>query len=423
MALTFTDQQALFTAKYADKVESIIPEHTIVCDKVTFDERARIGDKYEVPIALTRSAGVTYNTGGGTYNLNSSITPRFERAKIQGSVIWVLDSISEEAITRGRGGEKQFISETKPVVENLFLTMAYRMELEALYGQVGLGRSAASAGNVTASGTTCTVIIDTPYWAPGIWLGSENAQFDIYAAIGDAAPTNATSALTLTGVNLSTRTLTFTCASADAAALEALGASILFFRGSKTGATTYAEAEGIHSLITKTSGTLHEINVATYSMWKGQTFGAGSAALSFSKLQSAVVGPVNAGLKQDVLALVSTKTWSNVANDQAALRSYDKSYSEKKLKNGAQALELHSQNGMIEIVAHPYVWEGFAYVIRPEKWKRVGSSEPHFPELGPDRGFYKVPSTNYYNIELTKDSALMTLAPATNVVIDGIVNS
>lgn len=422
MPFTFDDQKALFTTKFADKTAEIVPEHTIICDKIKFNERARVGDMYEVPISLTRSAGVTYNTGGGTYSLNGSVSPKFERAKVKGSVLWVLESITEEALTRGRGGEKAFLNETKPVVSNLFSTMGYRMELETMYGTSGLARSAVGVGSVTAAGTTCTVIVDDAYWAAGIWLGSEYGTFDIYEAIGDALPKNATTALILTGVNTTTKTLTFTCSAADVAALEALGtAAIIFFRGAKTGATTYAEAEGIHSLISKTTGSIHEINVATYSMWKGMQINIGGA-LTFAQLQNAMLGPVNAGLKQDVLVIVSPKTWSRVMNNEAALRAYDQSYSEKKMKNGAKSLEFYGQNGLMEIVAHPYMWEGFAHVIRPEKWKRVGSSEPHFPEFGTDHGFYKVPSTNYYNIEVTKDSAIMTESPSSNVVISGITN-
>ena len=64
-----------------------------------------------------------------------------------------------------QGGTKAFMDATKFLVANMLRSMAKKLEIEMLYGQMGYGVVASAAG--------ANVTIQTAEWAPGIWAGAE----------------------------------------------------------------------------------------------------------------------------------------------------------------------------------------------------------------------------------------------------------
>jgi hypothetical protein len=113
-------------------------------------------------------------------------------------------------------------------------------------------------------------------------------------------------------------------------------------------------------------------------MWKGNSYSAGSAAFTFAKFQSALSDACNKGLTEDGTVLVSPKTWTNLHAEQSALRDYDSSYSSGKATNGSKALQFFSQNGSNEIIAHPFVKEGEAFVYPAKRIMRLGATDITF---------------------------------------------
>ena len=78
------------------------------------------------------------------------------------------------------------------------------------------------------------------------------------------------------------------------------------------------EFAGIHKIISITSGTLFGIDTSAYNLFKGNTYDAASAALSFNKLTNAAARAVEKGQDGELLCLVNNRAWSNLLNDQAA---------------------------------------------------------------------------------------------------------
>lgn len=215
-------------------------------------------------------------------------------------------------------------------------SMAKKLEIEMLYGQMGYGEVASVSGTV--------ITISTAEWAPGIWAGAESMPIEIRDATG--ATSRGTGVVS--AVDMSARTITL------AAVIPGVVATDIIHHMGAYG----NEFPGIHKILTQSSGTLFNINVASYNLFKGNSYPAGSAALSFTKLNNAVARAVEKGLDGKVCALVNPRAWANMLSDQAALRRYDSSYSPVKGEEGSKSILFHSQNGDIEIEPSIYVKEG-----------------------------------------------------------------
>jgi hypothetical protein len=301
-----------------------------------------------------------------------------------------------------QGGQKAFMDATKFLVANMLRSMAKKLEIEMLYGQMGYGAVASTAGNV--------ITITTAEWAPGIWAGAEGMPIEIRNAAGAVSRGTAT----VQAVDMDARTITVDTLPAGTVATD-----VIYHKGAYGN-----EFPGIHRILTISSGTLFNIDVGTYSLFKGNTFSAQSAALSFAKIQSAAARPVEKGLDSKLLCLINPRTWANLMSDQAALRRYDSSYTKSVAENGSESIKFHSQNGLIEIETSIYVKEGYAYLLATEDWMRVGSTDMTFKLPGKDEEFFRhVENAAAYELRLYTDQALFCQAPGKNCLITAIVNS
>ena len=172
------------------------------------------------------------------------------------------------------------------------------------------------------------------------------------------------------------------------------------------------------------TGTLFNISATTYNLWQSNIVNT-TGSLSQKTLQYAVGVATSRGLAEDVKVFVSPTTWSNLLNNEVALRRYDNSYSEKELESGSKGIMFHSQNGAIEIVSHLYVKDGDCFVVPMKRLKRIGSSDVTQTIPGPDEDqiFFNVPTTAAYELRLFSDQALVLEKPATAAYVTGFVNT
>ena len=256
---------------------------------------------------------------------------------------------------------------TKFLVANMLRSMAKKLEIEMLYGQVGYGTVASVSGS--------TLTVTTAEWAPGIWAGAEGMPIEVR----DSTGATSRGEFTIVSVDMDTRVLTVNSSTAGLSAGD-----VIWHKGAYGN-----EFPGIHKILTISSGTLFNINVGTYNLFRGNQYSASSAALSFSKLNQAAARAVEKGLDSKLLALVNPRGWANMLNDQAALRRFDSSYSKDKTEVGSKGILFHSQNGEIEIEPSIYVKEGYAYLLDIEGWLRVGSTDMTFKRPGQGEEFFR----------------------------------
>lgn len=395
----------LFKEAYADKLGELIPDGVKVLNRIKFMAKDKQpGNLYHQPVILGQEHGVTFaSSDEDAFNLNPPVAGVIKDAQVRGNPLVMRSLLGYVSASRAaQGGKQSFMNATKFLVANMLRSMAKKLEIEMFYGQMGYAKVSSIAANV--------ITITTAEWAPGIWAGAEGMPIEIR----DSAGTTVRGSCVVSAVDMDARTVTVNAAPAGVAATD-----VIWHDGAYGN-----EFPGIHYILTLTSGTLFNINVASYNLFKGNSYSASSAALSFNKLIAAAARPVEKGLDGKLLFLVNPRGWANMLQDQAALRKYDSSYSSSEAKNGSQSLKFFSQNGEIEVVPSIYVKEGYAYGISEDEWSRVGSADVSFKRPGAEGEFFRdLENSAAYELRLYTDQALFCSAPGKNVIITGIVNS
>lgn len=396
-----------FKETYAEKLGELIPDGVKLLNKIKFMSKDKQpGNLYHQPVILGLEHGVTFaGSDEDAFNLNAPVAGQVKDAQVKGSPVVLRSLLGYVAAGRAAlGGQKAFMDATKFLVANMLRSMAKKLEIEMLYGQMGYA--------AVASATGAAVTIATAEWAPGIWAGAEGMPIEIR----DSAGSVSRGEFKVISVNMDTRVITL---NADAAAAGVIATDVIWHKGAYGN-----EFPGIHKILSISSGTLFNIDVGTYNLFRGNVFSAGSAALSFTKLNLAAARAVEKGLEGPLYAMVNPRAWANMLSDQAALRRYDGSYSAGKMENGGEKLAFHSQNGLIEIEPSIYVKEGYAYLLSIDDWFRVGSTDMTFKRPGQGEEFFRdLENSAAYELRLYSDQALFCMAPARCVLMTGIVNS
>lgn len=394
-----------FKETYADKLKELIPDGVKLLNKIKFMSKDKQpGNLYHQPVILGLEHGVTFAASDeDAFNLNAPVAGQVKDAQIRGNPVVLRSLLGYAAASRAAlGGQKAFMDATKFLVANMLRSMAKKLEIEMLYGQIGYGVVLTNVGTV--------ITISTAEWAPGIWAGAEGMPIEIRDITGATSRGTAT----IASVDMTLRTITLVSAIPSAVATD-----VIWHFGAYGN-----EFPGIHRILTITSGILFNIDVGSFNLFRGNQYDAQSGALSFTKLQQAVARAVEKGLDGRVLALLNPRAWANMTSDQAALRKYDSSYSSAKFENGATGLLFHSQNGDIEIEPSIYVKEGYSYVISLEEWFRVGSTDMTFKRPGQGEEFFRdLENAAAYELRLYSDQAVFCMAPGRNTIIINVVNS
>ncbi len=394
-----------FKETYADKLKELIPDGVKLLNKIKFMAKDKQpGNLYHQPVILGLEHGVTFAASDeDAFNLNAPVAGQVKDAQVRGNPVVLRSLLGYAAASRAAlGGKQAFMDATKFLVANMLRSMAKKLEIEMLYGQVGYG--------VIGTKTGTLVTISTAEWAPGIWAGAEGMPIEIRDISGAISRGSST----VYSVDMNLRTITLT---ADIP--TAVPTDIIWHKGAYGN-----EFPGIHKILTITSGILFNIDVGQYNLFRGNQYDAQSGALSFTKLNQAVARSVEKGLDGRVLALVNPRAWANMLSDQAALRKYDSSYSSSKAENGMSSILFHSQNGEIEIEPSIYVKEGYGYVLSLEEWFRVGSTDMTFKRPGQGEEFFRdLENAAAYELRLYSDQAVFCMAPGRNTIIINVVNS
>ena len=419
---TVSTLNGLFKEVYADQIENLIPDGVKLLKLVSFIESAKeIGNFYHQPVQLSAEQGITYAAAdSGAFDLQIAVAAVFKDAQLNGSQMLIRSQMSYEAAARASNDKKAFVKATSLMIKNMVNSMAKRLEISNLYGRTNLGQIESYSG---MSGTRAYVI-SAASWASGIWAGSEGMLLDVapLSTPTSTTVTNTNALIRVVSVDLNARTLNVSGNSTDLTNVDTAVSTGAYFipRGSALN-----DIYGLDRLITNT-GTVYNISASDYALWKGNQYDAQDAALSFQKILAAVALPVERGLDEDVVCMLSPKTWANISSDQAALRVYDQSYKSSKLENGSAEYVFHGQNGKIEIHSSIYVKEGEAFIFPPKRLKRIGAMDISFKMPGRQQQedfFLELTGQAGYELRAYTDQTLFCETPARLVKIHSIVNS
>lgn len=391
--------QAWLKEIYADNLQNLIPEGVRLVKMVKFLQGDKeIGDSYIQPVTLTHEFG--FSVGSGAFSLNNSIAASYAQAQVQGKNLLLRTAVSYDAMSKASNSKKAFMKWSEQVVGNMTSSFTKRLEILHFYGGTGLATVSAIASHV--------ITVTAGSWASGIWAGSEGMTLESRTSGG----TSHDAALTVSSVDLVNKTVTVSGDSATVAN------DVLYFAGFYGN-----EMNGLDKLVTNT-GSLYNVDASAYALWKGNTYSAGSAKLTFKKIQQAVALGVTKGLDEKVTVFCSPATYADLNTDLAALRRVDDSYSKSKAENGFEAITFWGVNGEIEIVPSIYVKEGEAFCVPLKRLKRIGSTDVtmRMPGQSEDQLVLQLPSSAGYEMRLFYDGNLFSERPAWMTKISSITN-
>lgn len=416
-----TDLNGLFKMAYADQIQNLIPDESLLTRAIKFQGRDYLlGNQYNQPVIVRSEQGFTYSRpNNGTFALNPASSMKTQNAIVDGFIILEQSGISYEAVARS-DNVNSFRNAVDLVMGDAMESFGRRLEIALLYGQspTGLGTIATST-NVNT--TTTTLSFATGQWSAGLWTPLEGAGLDIYNSAGTALNTGV---ITVASIDVVNKTITVTGSTSDITAIDngtdVNGGYPRFYAGGTNGAD---EAVGLDKIMLNT-GTLFGIDAATYSLWKANTYAVGGV-LTLAKLQAGIAVAAARGLSEDVEVYVNPSVWQSLSTEQVAYRMLDSSYSAKKVVNGFEALEFHSQNGKLSVMAHKYVKEGEAFLLPTKRAVRIGSSDISFNIPGTDNGqiFIQNPTTAGFTFRVFSQQSLLVTRPAVCIKFTGITLS
>lgn len=417
---TFGVLQGNFKEVYGD-LHNLIPDTAKMMKMIPYKAKAKIGNEFVEAVKLTHEHGVTYsqsdNNAGALVTLSTPIPLTLLDAKVMSSVLLLRAQIGYDAFARAEGGDKvAFKDASELVVEDLLESITKRLEICLLYGSspTGIG-GIPQAGTADSSGTL-TVTLSAAQWATGIWVGSENANVDVYHG---STKLNSNAVLVVSSVNPDTYVIVLTGNSTDTAAINTYVTSnadaFIVFTGSFGN-----EMSGLDAVCLNT-GTLWNIPASSYALWTANTYSAGSANLTMGKLQSAIQKAVQKGLDGDVNVIVNPATWATLNTDLAALRRFVEDSTEGEL--GVESIKYLYAGGKMDVVAYNLCKEGECFIMPKKGLNRIGAADIGFKLPGGDNGFLHVPDRMGYEFRLFSSQALFTPFVAKLVKITAIVNS
>ena len=129
-------------------------------------------------------------------------------------------------------------------------------------------------------------------------------------------------------------------------------------------------------------------------------------------------------LDEPVKLFVSPNTWVDLADSISATRMTDKSYSPSEGTNGVEKVIYHGANGAIEVVIHPIIKAGEAFMLPMKHLRKIGSTDITLNNPGNgNKIFLELASNAGFEYRSYSDFALLIDAPAKCVKFTGIVNS
>lgn len=413
-----------FKQAYQDKIKDLVPNYAYILRNTSVEKGMKqLGDKFNAPVKVQSGQGYTYNTDGSAFALNSAIALQMENALVPAFSLIRRDNISYTAISRS-AGKNSFGKAVDITLNDMTEGAGFRLECTYLHGQQGLGLT--TLAGVTSS-TVTLITISAATWATGIWASALGAQVQFFvSSSGALVSSGADSVFQVTGVDFTNYTISVTGTTGGSSTLagETTTPLKVFFNGAATNSsTTWIEGVGLMKIASNT-GSLFSIDAAVFPLWQGNTYDAGSAPLSFGKLQKAITLPGDKGLMgEDCTVLVPLTTFSDLLTEQAAARRYG-DVKGKKFENGADGLEFYSPSGTMTIVPHPLIKRGQALIYPTDAITRIGSSELTFQLPGTSTDSYlQVPLGDYagYQVRIWADNTVFCETPSHMCYITGVI--
>lgn len=408
------------------------------------------GNIYHQPVWLTQEQGFTYAAAGiqggttpGAFALNSAVPALMQDAQITGTQLVLRSQIDYETLARAANTKASFGEMSKVLVENMTQAMAKRLEIMFLYGRSPSGIGVISAGTVGSAGVDATLTLTAATWAPGLWAGMEGAAISLNVLTGTypsqsqtrrQAAAATTNGAIIRSINYSTRVLscsdTFAAAASAAIFVTPTAGDVIFLFGTIANVAgpatiSYNDSIGLDGICSQATGSLFNINLATYSLFASNLQSSIGASLTVTGLLQNLLPAIGKGLMDDLTVLVSHEAYMGLVNPTIDPVGQAGSTNVKtganvmqqrsdELRFGAKRVTVVGHTGEIEIVPHLFVKRNDIFAV-PKKLGaplRVGATDVTFQTPGKGGEFFlHLPSNAGYEVRCYSNQALFTPAP------------
>ncbi len=404
--------------KVYGKVQDLIPDSLcVVLNMIPYDKETVLGADYNEQVWLTGEHGFTAGgTSGAELTLNTPSVAKSELATATPESLHFRSRTTLELMSRAKAkGDASFENYVKRLMVNSKKAIDQRIDMRMIYGGLSIGT--VSTGDAGAA-TTWAPTISAATWAPWLWLGKQNCEFDAY---NGATKLNTTGGITCTIVNPKTRVISFSMASADATAIKAIGTNgstvTLYYKGfystTAVGCKTLARAASTSTTYGIAATTYADVWAATQYTWDVTT-----DEFSWTILQNAMEESFGRGASGNKVALVSPAAWKTLNSSLDALRAFDSSYSVGTTNMGREvdSITYRCLGFKIKVVCSGTIMSGDVIVIpdpaSDDDFRRIGSSNVTFnlPDLGGEM-FAQIYGTNLVEHGAFSDQVLWMPKP------------
>ena len=344
--------------RYPKGITNLVPMSTVLMRKLRLREDIAPGKNVTFDVQLAHESGFTVGAKG-ELTLNPAVAQESASAVVEGFQIVLRSQASYDLILRAKSEDKAFAS----FHDRKFIPMTESFQKRSEILAMGYGRQ--SIGKVTSvvdNTGSLTILIDADQWCPALFLGSKGTVLEVFSALTGGSQRDGD--LIVSSITTADRKVTITAA-ADAYTNVAAG-DFIFYKGHRT-----ASPFGLVDIIANT-GTLYNINAASFDLWQGVNYDVGTSALTLAKILSASGELADRGCDQALTCLVPALSFQKLVADEAFLVSHNGGT--ETAKNGFKKIVFTGVTGDIEIVPYMFIKQG-EFVMFPESQVyRIGAS-------------------------------------------------
>ncbi len=361
--VTTDDYTGFFKNKYARRVVNTVPQDLVLQRDTKFNSAARIGKQYVQAVITQLEQGGTYSRGGqGAFSLNTPIAGSIEEAVVDGSQFVLIGGIDYETLAKAQEeGELAHGSSGDMLLKNMSLSARKRLEIDLWMGQSSLGLG------IVLSVATNTITFTDATWCPGYWIGMEDAVCEVFAT---GLGTNRGTA-SVVSVDVPNKAVTFTTLPTGTVATD-----VIFFKDQRE-AAAWNSLLGLLAMAGTSSGNLFGISTAK-SVWTPTQYNV-AGALSFTKLNDAIITAAYKGMVGGATAYIPVSRFNALLTEQAALRTYGGEFSGRvELVNGGESIKFHTMIGPLIIKPVIYLQDGYGVICQSRTLTRTGATDVTF---------------------------------------------
>jgi hypothetical protein len=373
--------QALLKRRYGPYINPM-PSIDAVASLAKFRTAERVGENYNFPVQLGLEHGVTHNTDGTAFTLNSAVDSVVKNAQLDGATIMLVGNIPYDVVAKmAVGREGAYMDAVDYKVEAMMQSGELYRELALLYGP-GTGTALAELGVINASVAGAdlnagqTVNITQGTWSAGLFNNMVGALVDVYLADGATLRAADVTVTAVTDPTINRIKLTKSGSAVVVAATDKILA-----RGAKGKSCT-----GIQAILENT-GSLFGIDAAVYPQWRSINFSAGGASspMTVAKLMQLLSRLKNNGAKNGGTYLCSASQFAQFTDELDALDRYAQPMEMK--QTGMSSLTVKSPIGTVTVQIHEYMKQGIAMFLAKGVTRRIGATDLTF-RLGMSREWF-----------------------------------